>query len=207
VWTTFNTWQWDLAWDNPDVLCEFVGDHLLPRQPGRRVPAPGRDRVPVEAHGHRLPEPARGARRHPGAARVARIAAPALVFKAEAIVGPAQLVPYLGVGAHTGKVSDLAYHNSLMVQLWSSLAARDARLATAALRRFPASRHDGVGDVVRVTTTTAGRSTTPTRGRIGWDGWSHRAFLSDFYGGGFEAASPATGLPGERRHRRPPLSG
>ena len=24
VWTTFNTWQWDLDWSNPDVFCEFV---------------------------------------------------------------------------------------------------------------------------------------------------------------------------------------
>ena len=33
-----------------------------------------------------------------------------------------QLVAYLGAGHFTGKVSDLAYHNSLMVQIWSMLA-------------------------------------------------------------------------------------
>ena len=49
---------------------------------------------------------------------VTRIAAPAVAFKAEAIVGPRDLVQYLGSGMHAGRVSDLAYHNSLMVQIW-----------------------------------------------------------------------------------------
>ena len=60
---------------------------------------------------------------------VARIACPAVLFKAEAIVGPADLPAYLGVGEHAGRVSDLAYHNSLMVQLWSMLATGDVGLA------------------------------------------------------------------------------
>ena len=32
--------------------------------------------------------------------------------------------PYLGVGKHAGKVSDLAYQNSLMVQIWSAWRPR-----------------------------------------------------------------------------------
>ena len=52
-----------------------------------------------------------------------RIAAPAVAFKAEAIVAPAELVPYLGTGKHEGKECDLAYHNVLMVLLWSALAS------------------------------------------------------------------------------------
>jgi amylosucrase len=54
---------------------------------------------------------------------VTRIACPAVAFKAEAIVAPTKLLPTSGRGAHTGKVSDLAYHNSLMVQIWSMLAS------------------------------------------------------------------------------------
>ena len=50
------------------------------------------------------------------------MACPSVAFKAEAIVAPTKLLPYLGTGSHTGKVSDLAYHNSLMVQIWSMLA-------------------------------------------------------------------------------------
>jgi len=194
VWTTFNTWQWDLAWDNPDVFCEFAEIVCFLANQGveclrldaiaflwKRLGTDCQNAPEVHAVTQAL-------------RAVARIAAPALVFKAEAIVGPAQLVPYLGAGAHTGKVSDLAYHNSLMVQLWSSLAARDARLATAALRRFPRKPsttawatyvrgHDDIGWAV---------DDADAR-EVGWDGWSHRAFLSDFYSGGF-AGSFARGL-------------
>ena len=68
----------------------------------------------------------------------ARIVAPAVIFKAEAIVSPIDLAAYLGVGRHHGRISDLAYHNSLMVQYWSAVATRDARLATLVLGRLPA---------------------------------------------------------------------
>ena len=62
---------------------------LLPGQPRRRGAAAGRDRVHLEAAGHQLPEPARGARHHPGAARAwPGSPAPPSLFKAEAIVGP-----------------------------------------------------------------------------------------------------------------------
>ncbi len=58
-------------------------------------------------------------------------------YKAEAIVSPADLVRYFGTGKHFGKVSNLAYHTSLMVQFWASLASRDTRLMVADLRSFP----------------------------------------------------------------------
>ena len=66
-----------------------------------------------------------------------RIAAPAVAFKAEAIVAPADLVPYLGTGKHEGKECDLAYHNVLMVLLWSALASGRVALMTSTLRAMP----------------------------------------------------------------------
>ena len=68
---------------------------------------------------------------------VTRIAAPAMAFKAEAIVGPRDLVQYLGTGRHAGRISDLAYHNSLMVQTWSMLATGNTILARQALGALP----------------------------------------------------------------------
>ena len=125
---------------------------------------------------------------------LARIACPAVAFKAEAIVGPADLVQYLGTGRHHGKVSDLAYHNSLMVQVWSMLAAGDVRLAARALRALPP-----------IPTTTAWVTYLRCHDDIGWaiddedaaaagvNGWSHRSFLSDWYSGSFPT-STARGL-------------
>ncbi len=189
VWTTFNSWQWDLAWHNPDVFAEFAEIICFLGNQGveclrldaiaflwKRLGTDCQNQPEVHAVTRAL-------------RAVARIAAPALVFKAEAIVGPPQLVPYLGVGRHAGRVSDLAYHNSLMVQVWSSLAARDGRLATAALRRFPPKPattawvtyvrgHDDIGWAVDDADAAA----------VGWDGSSHRAFLSDFYSGRFDGS-------------------
>ena len=50
----------------------------------------------------------------------------------------------IGQGAHHGKVSGIAYQNSLMVQVWSMLATRDVTLAAHALRSIPpvAVEHD-----------------------------------------------------------------
>jgi len=59
-----------------------------------------------------------------------RIAAPAMAFKAEAIVAPRELVPYLDE-------CDLAYHNVLMVLLWSTLATGKVALMTSVLRGMP----------------------------------------------------------------------
>jgi amylosucrase len=186
VWTTFNAWQWDLNWHNPEVFCQFA--ELVCFLANQGVECLRLDAIAFlwkrlgtdcqnqpEVHG--LTQALRA---------LGRIAAPALVFKAEAIVGPDQLVHYLGTGPHSGKVSDLAYHNSLMVQLWSGLAAQDARLATTALRRFPAKPattawgtylrcHDDIGWAIDDADAAA----------VGWTGEGHRRFLSDFYSGAF----------------------
>jgi len=69
-----------------------------------------------------------------------RIAAPAVIHLEEAIVGPAEMISYLGVGEHAGREGNLAYHNSLMVRFWSALASRDSRLMTHVLgTHFPPS--------------------------------------------------------------------
>ncbi len=49
VWTTFNAWQWDLNWANPDVLVEFADIVLDLANLGVEVLPPRRDRVPLEA--------------------------------------------------------------------------------------------------------------------------------------------------------------
>src|SRR3954453_7257183 len=132
VWTTFNAWQWDLNWANPHVFTEFADLVCFLANHGveclrldaiafiwKRLGTDCQNQPEV----HALTQALRA---------VARIAAPALVFKAEAIVGPRDLVAYLGTGERTGKISDLAYHNGVMVQIWSILASGEARLAARA---------------------------------------------------------------------------
>jgi amylosucrase len=113
-----------------------------------------------------------------------KLAAPGVVFKAEAIVAPDELVPYLGGHDRYRPECELAYHNQLMVMLWSSLATGDARLATQSLRRMrpiPADTswvtyarcHDDIGWAVDDGDAAA----------VGFNGFEHRRFLNDFYAG------------------------
>lgn len=203
VWTTFNSWQWDVNWSNPEVLCEYadiIG--FLANQ--------GVDCVRLDAIAFLWKRKGTSCQNEPEVHAITqalraftRICAPATVFKAEAIVGPAQVGAYLGEGTHAGKVSDLAYHNSAMVQIWSAFAAKDARLMDIALRRFSAIPittswatylrcHDDIGWAIDDADAT----------QAGWDGFGHRSFLASFYTGDFHGSwargadfqsNPATG--------------
>jgi amylosucrase len=186
VWTTFNPWQWDLDWSNPDVFCELADVVLF-------LANQGVDCLRLDAIAFLWKRLGTNCQNQPevhditrALRAVARSVAPSMVLKAEAIVGPQQVVQYLGVGRNAGHVCDLAYHNSLMVQLWSSLATRDARLLATALGRFPPKPvttawatylrcHDDIGWAVD----------DADAATVGLDGPRHRAFLSDFYAGQF----------------------
>ena len=194
VWTTFNSWQWDVNWSNPDVLCEYVS--IILDLANRGVDCLRLDAIAFiwkrmgtdcqnQPEVHAITQVLRAA---------GRIAAPSLIFKAEAIVAPSKLVAYLGRGAHAGRVSDIAYHNSLMVQIWSALASRDARLMAVAMSRFadiPTTTgwatylrcHDDIGWAIDDDDCAA----------IGWNGYAHRGFLSDFFVG-VHPASFAEGM-------------
>jgi amylosucrase len=184
VWTTFNNWQWDLNWHNPEVFYEFADLILWLANLGveclrldaiafiyKRMGTNCQNQPEVHAITQAL-------------RTVARIAAPALIFKAEAIVGPADLAPYLGVGKHAGKVSDLAYQNSLMVQIWSALAAKDTRLFCAAMNRFPAKPPTTVwGTYLRCHDDIGWAIDDGDAASVGLNGYEHRRFLADYYAG------------------------
>jgi amylosucrase len=189
VWTTFNEYQWDVNWSNPDLFLEYIDViGYLANQ--------GTDCVRLDAIAFIWKRLGTNSQNQPEVHAItqalrmaARIYAPALIFKAEAIVGPQDVVYYLGQGEHAGKVSDLAYHNSLMVQIWSALAARDGRLLATALSRF-----------APVPTSTAWATYLRCHDDIGWaiddsdaallgiNGASHRNFLADFYANEFDGS-------------------
>nr|WP_242494869.1 alpha-amylase family protein [Nocardioides zhouii] len=198
VWTTFNDYQWDVNWSNPAVLCEYAEIILALANVGVEVFR--LDAIAFiwkrlgtvcqnEPEVHELTRALR---------TVARIAAPAVLFKAEAIVGPSDLPAYLGVGEHAGRVSDLAYHNGLMVQVWSMLASGDTRLTARALQQVPQPPsttawttyvrcHDDIGWAIADEDAHA----------VGMDPWAHRRFLSDWYSGAYPG-SWARGLVFQR---------
>jgi amylosucrase len=186
VWTTFNEYQWDLNWSNPDVFVDVMDTLFYLANKGvevfrldavaflwKRLGTDCQNQPEV----HDLLQAMRAC---------SRIATPAVAHKAEAIVSPDDLIHYFGTGRHYGKVSNIAYHNSLMVQFWSSLASRDTRLMVHTLREFPRTPasiawgayircHDDIGWAV----------TEEDAGAVGLSGSMHRSFLSDYYAGRF----------------------
>jgi amylosucrase len=189
VWTTFNPYQWDLDYTNPEVF-RAMTEAMLDLA-GAGVDVLRLDAVPFlwkrkgtscqnEPEVHQLLQAFRAAM---------RIAAPAVAFKAEAIVSPRDLVGYLGTGRHEGKECDLAYHNVLMVLAWSALASGRVALLTSALRSMPpippgagwatyVRCHDDIGWAI----------TEEDAGAVGEDAYLHRRFLADFYAGEFPAS-------------------
>jgi len=203
VWTTFNRWQWDLNWANPRVLTEMID--ILLEHANRGVDVFRLDAVAFmwkrmgtncqnQPEVHDLLRALRAC---------ARIAAPAAIFKAEAIVGPDDLAPYLGAGRFQGRECDLAYHNSLMVQYWSSLATRDTRLMNHVMGAFPRKPSTTAwGSYIRCHDDIGWAITEDDAEAVGWSGPGHRAFLSAFYEGSFAGSfavgdvfqsNPATG--------------
>jgi amylosucrase len=186
VWTTFNEYQWDLNYTNPAVLAEMLDIMLFLANQGVEI-------LRLDAVAFMWKRLRTDCQNQPEAHAIlqafralTRIAAPGLLFKAEAIVSPDKLLPYLGLGEATNKECEIAYHNSFMVLLWSSLAERRAVLMTHALQNMPDTPvscawltyvrcHDDIGWAVRDEDAAA----------IGLSGFLHRAFLSDFYSGRF----------------------
>ncbi len=187
VWTTFNEHQWDLDWANPQVFIEIAEVMLFLANKGvdvLRLDAVAfmwkrmGTRCQSEPEVHMLLQALRA---------VCRVSCPAVLHLEEAIVAPAEMLPYLGRGKHDGREGNLAYHNSLMVQFWGALATRDTRLMTHVLATHFPDRltnatyatyircHDDIGWAI----------TDEDAGALALTGHGHRNFLSNFYEGVF----------------------
>jgi amylosucrase len=182
VWTTFHSYQWDLNYANPDVLLEMLSTML-------HLANAGVDVLRLDAVAFTWKRVGTNCQNQPEAHLIAQIyrallavAAPAVLLKAEAIVAPGDLLPYLGVHRLQRPECDLAYHNQLMVMMWSSLASGDASLASAAMQALPPTPasatwvnyvrcHDDIGWAV---------DDADARS-VGLNGAAHRQFLARFY--------------------------
>ncbi|MCC6434048.1 MAG: alpha-amylase family protein [Acidimicrobiales bacterium] len=184
VWTTFHDYQWDLDYGNPEVFVEMLGVMLSMANAGVDV-------LRLDAIAFTWKRMGTNCQNQPEAHLLAQafraltdVAAPGLLLLAEAIVSPGELVPYLGAHRLQRRECHLAYHNQLMVQIWSALATGDARLATESLASLPPTPatatwttyvrcHDDIGWAVD----------DEVAGRVGIDGGGHRAYLAAFYRG------------------------
>jgi len=190
VWTTFHSYQWDLNYGNPAVFDAMLEELLFLANAGvevLRLDAVAFIWKRLGTSCENLPEAHLLIRAFNA---LLRIAAPALLFKSEAIVHPDDVAKYISPGE-----CQLSYNPLLMALLWESLATREVRLLRTAMR----DRHEiqpGCAWVnyVRCHDDIGWTFDDGDAAKVGIDGRGHRRFLNDFYTGRFPG-SFARGLP------------
>jgi amylosucrase len=190
VWTTFNSFQWDLNYSNPEVMRAMMEEMLYLANQGIEIFR--LDAVPfiwkrLGTDCENQPEAHTVIRAFNA---MAKIAAPCILLKSEAIVHPDEVVKYI----HPDECQ-LSYNPLLMALLWESLATTEVKFLEHSMRhrsRIPAGCtwvnylrcHDDIGwsfDDVDAR-------------KVGIDPAGHRKFLTEFYTGKYPG-SFALGVP------------
>ncbi len=181
VWTTFHIYQWDLNFANPAVFNSMVGEMLFLANMGvevLRLDAVAFIWKKMDSNCENLPEAHLLIQAFNA---VARIAAPALLFKSEAIVHPDEVARYI----HPDECQ-LSYNPLQMALLWNSLATRKVRLLSQALRR---RNKVPVGcawiNYIRVHDDIGWTFSDEDAARLNINAYDHRQFLNKFYTGRF----------------------
>lgn len=195
VMTVFNEFQWDLNYSNPAVFIEMM-DIIL------AMANRGADIIRLDAVAF-LWKKIGGTSQNEREAHLilqlmkdcCQVVAPAVLFIAEAIVAPVEIIKYFGEDAINAKECEIAYNATFMALLWDAIATKNAKLLAQGIKSLPNKLdratwlnyircHDDIGlgfddaDILR----------------IGYDPARHRRFLLDYYTGRFEN-SAARGLP------------
>ena len=196
VWTTFNSFQWDLNYRNPDVFRAMAAEMLFLANAGAEV-------LRLDALAFTWKEMGTPCESLPKAHTlvqafnsVLRIAAPSLLFKSEAIVHPDEVIRYI-----SAKECQLSYNPLLMALLWNSLATREVRLLRHSMgHRFRIPEECAWINYIRCHDDIGWTFDDGDAGALGINGYDHRRFLNSFYTGRFPG-SFARGLPFQENPR------
>jgi amylosucrase len=190
VWTTFNSFQWDLNYSNPEVFRAMAEEMLFLANQGVEV-------LRLDAVAFIWKRLGTNCENQPEAHTIIRafnamtkIVAPCLLFKSEAIVHPDEVIRYI----HPDECQ-LSYNALLMALLWEALATREVKLLEYSMRnryRTPAGCtwvnfircHDDIGWTFD----------DQDARNLGIDPVGHRKFLNKFYTGEYPG-SFAKGVP------------
>ncbi len=190
VWTTFNSFQWDLNYANPAVFTRMAEELLSIANVGvevLRLDAVAFTWKEMGTNCENLPEAHMLIQAYNA---VVQIAAPAMLFKSEAIVHPDEVIKYIAP-----EECQLSYNPLLMALLWNTLATRNIDLLDLALReRFKLDAQCAWVNYVRCHDDIGWTFSDEDAQRLNINGFDHRKFLNAFYTGRFEG-SFARGLP------------
>jgi amylosucrase len=190
VWATFHSYQWDLDYRNPQVFAAMLGEMLFLANLGADVLR--LDAVPFLWKEEGTPSENLPQVHHLLRAWRAlfRIAAPAVVFKSEAIVHPDDVRSYMG-----SDECELSYNPVFMVGLWEALATGSGRLLAETMRRrIDAPSGAAWVNYLRSHDDIGWGFADEDAAAVGLDGFAHRQWLNRFYTGE-EEGSWARGLP------------
>ena len=184
VMTVFNDFQWDLNYKNPAVLIEMVDIILF--WANRGVDIIRLDAVAFlwkkigstcqnEREAHLILQLMKDC---------CQVTAPGVLFIAEAIVAPVEVIKYFGEDAINAKECEIAYNATLMALLWEAVATKKANLLNLGIRSIPVKLeratwlnyvrcHDDIG---------LGFDDNDIR-LAGYDPKAHRNFLVSYFTG------------------------
>jgi len=190
IWTTFHKYQWDLNYANPVVFNRMVEEMLFLANQGVEV-------IRLDAVAFIWKQMGTSCENLPQAHALirafnaaARIFAPTLLFKSEAIVHPDEVAKYIDPAE-----CQLSYNPLLMALLWNSLATRKVHLLSQALTtRFKIHPQTAWVNYVRCHDDIGWTFSDEDAALLGINGSDHRRFLNEFYRGRFPG-SFGRGLP------------
>ncbi len=190
VWTTFKNYQWDLNYENPAVFNSMSEEMLFLANQGVEVLRLDAVAFLWKKLGTNCENLEEAHLLIQAFNAIARMAAPALVFKSEAIVHPDEVAKYI----HPTECQ-ISYNPTLMALLWDSLATRKANFLRHSMnKRFVIPPGCAWVNYVRCHDDIGWTFSNEDAAETGLTPADHRKFLIDFYVGRHES-SFATGLP------------
>lgn len=187
VMTVFHDYQWDLNYANPEVFIEMLDIILFWANEG--VDVMRLDAVAFlwkrlgsscqnERNAHLILQLLKDC---------CQVTAPGVLFIAEAIVAPVEVIKYFGEDAIVAKECEIAYNATLMALLWDAIATKNTRLLNQGIRSLPTKLdratwlnyvrcHDDIG---------FGIDDQDIRA-VDYDPRAHRRYLADYYTGVFD---------------------
>ncbi|MDH5648891.1 MAG: alpha-amylase family glycosyl hydrolase [Gammaproteobacteria bacterium] len=194
VMTVFNHYQWDLNYSNPEVFIEMLDIILFWANHGADI-------IRLDAVAFLWKKIGSSCQNEREAHLIlqlmkdcCQVTAPGVLFIAEAIVAPVEIIKYFGEDAINAKECEIAYNATYMALLWDAVATKNTKLLYQGIRSLPDKLeratwlnyircHDDIGlgfDDMDIEA-------------VGYAPSSHRRFLVDYYTGKFKD-SPARGL-------------
>lgn len=182
VWSTFHHYQWDLNYENPALLRQMIEEMLFLANLGAevlRMDAVAFLWKQLGTNCQNLPH-AHSVLRAMSAA--AKIAAPSVALKSEAIVHPDEVNKYI----HPDECQ-MSYNPQLMALLWDAVATRNTTALRLALdKRFKIPEECSWVNYIRCHDDIGWAFSDEDIEDAGFDPRSHRRFLTQFYTGQHE---------------------